>query len=86
MRELNTTKKKRWVSLYVENRIGVLARISGMMSGKSYKLLFRIYFSIFIKNRSLFPVALKKFFKVILISFLLSASRQIIIVKSSCHC
>ena len=38
MRELNTTKKKRWVSLYVENRIGVLARISGMMSGKSYNI------------------------------------------------
>ena len=27
MREINTEKKKRWVSLYVENRIGVLARI-----------------------------------------------------------
>ena len=38
MRELNTTKKKRSVSLYVENRIGVLARISGMMSGKSYNI------------------------------------------------
>ena len=38
MRELNPTKKKRWVSLYVENRIGVLARISGMMSGKSYNI------------------------------------------------
>ena len=38
MRELDTTKKKRWVSLYVENRIGVLARISGMMSGKSYNI------------------------------------------------
>ena len=38
MRELNPTKKKRWVSLYVENRIGVLARISGMMSGKSYNV------------------------------------------------
>ena len=34
MREINTEKKKRWVSLYVENRIGVLARISGMMSGQ----------------------------------------------------
>ena len=38
MREINTEKKKRWVSLYVENRIGVLARISGMMSGKSYNI------------------------------------------------
>ena len=38
MREKNTEKKKRWVSLYVENRIGVLARISGMMSGKSYNI------------------------------------------------
>ncbi len=31
--------KKRWLSLYVENEIGVLARISGMFSGKSYNLL-----------------------------------------------
>ena len=38
MREINTEKRKRWVSLYVENRIGVLARISGMMSGKSYNI------------------------------------------------
>lgn len=30
--------RKRWISLYVENRIGVLARISGMFSGKSYNL------------------------------------------------
>ena len=30
--------KKRWISMYVENRIGVLARISGMMSGKSYNI------------------------------------------------
>lgn len=38
MREVNHTKRKRWVSMYVENRIGVLARISGMMSGKSYNI------------------------------------------------
>ena len=38
MREINREKRKRWVSLYVENRIGVLARISGMMSGKSYNI------------------------------------------------
>ena len=38
MREYNSTKKKRWISMYVENRIGVLARISGMMSGKSYNI------------------------------------------------
>lgn len=38
MREISREKKKRWVSLYVENRIGVLARISGMMSGKSYNI------------------------------------------------
>lgn len=30
--------KKRWISLYVENRIGVLAKISGLFSGKSYNL------------------------------------------------
>lgn len=25
--------KKRWISIYVENEIGVLARISGLFSG-----------------------------------------------------
>ena len=30
--------KKRWICLFVENEIGVLARISGMFSGKSYNL------------------------------------------------
>lgn len=30
--------KKRWVALYVENRPGVLARIAGLFSGKSYNL------------------------------------------------
>ena len=30
--------KKRWISLFVENDIGVLARISGLFSGKSYNL------------------------------------------------
>lgn len=31
-------QKKRWLSLYVENEIGVLARISGLFSSKSYNL------------------------------------------------
>ena len=30
--------KKRWISLLVENNIGVLAKISGLFSGKSYNL------------------------------------------------
>lgn len=38
MREVSTEKKQRWVSLYVENRIGVLARISALMAGKSYNI------------------------------------------------
>ena len=29
---------KRWISLLVENEVGVLARISGLFSGKSYNL------------------------------------------------
>ncbi len=33
-----TTMKKRWISLYVENEIGVLAKISGLFSGKSYNM------------------------------------------------
>ena len=34
----NSIIKKRWISLYVENQIGVLAKISGLFSGKSYNL------------------------------------------------
>ncbi len=30
--------KKRWICLFVENDIGVLARIAGLFSGKSYNL------------------------------------------------
>ena len=30
--------KKRWISLFAEDEIGVLARISGLFSGKSYNL------------------------------------------------
>ena len=31
--------KKRWLSLYGENDVGVLAKITGLFSGKSYNLL-----------------------------------------------
>lgn len=30
--------RRRWLSLYVENEVGVLARIAGLFSGKSYNL------------------------------------------------
>ncbi len=30
--------KKRWVALYVENQVGVLAKVSGLFAGKSYNL------------------------------------------------
>ncbi|SFA78967.1 acetolactate synthase, small subunit [Acetitomaculum ruminis DSM 5522] len=30
--------KKRWMSLYVENQVGVLAKVSGLFSAKSYNL------------------------------------------------
>ncbi len=30
--------KNRWIALYVENQIGVLAKVSGLFSGKSYNL------------------------------------------------
>ncbi len=30
--------KKRWISLYVENEIGVLSKISGLFAGKSYNM------------------------------------------------
>ena len=32
------TVKKRWIGLFVENEIGVLARVSGLLAGKSYNL------------------------------------------------
>lgn len=37
MNKTNNTNK-RWISLYVENDIGVLAKISGLFSGKLYNL------------------------------------------------
>ncbi len=30
--------KKRWIALYVENQVGVLAKVSGLFSAKSYNL------------------------------------------------
>ena len=30
--------ERRWLSLFVENRVGVLARISGLFSGKAYNI------------------------------------------------
>lgn len=30
--------KKRWLALYVENNVGVLAKISGLFAGKNYNL------------------------------------------------
>lgn len=35
---MESAVKKRWISLYVENDVGVLAKISGLFSGKSYNL------------------------------------------------
>ena len=29
--------KDRWIALYVENQVGVLAKVSGLFSGKSYQ-------------------------------------------------
>lgn len=31
--------KNRWIALHVENQVGVLAKVSGLFSGKSYNLL-----------------------------------------------
>ncbi len=30
--------KKRWISLYVENQVGVLSKVSGLFAGKAYNL------------------------------------------------
>ncbi|MEG0590180.1 MAG: acetolactate synthase small subunit [Lachnospiraceae bacterium] len=35
---MESNRKKRWISLYVENQIGVLSKISGLFSGKSYNM------------------------------------------------
>lgn len=35
---MKSEQSKRWVSLYVENQIGVLAKISGLFSGKNYNI------------------------------------------------
>ena len=35
---MNNTMKNRWIALYVENDVGVLAKVAGLFSGKSYNL------------------------------------------------
>ncbi|MDY5845006.1 MAG: acetolactate synthase small subunit [Bariatricus sp.] len=35
---MDNTMKKRWISLFVENQVGVLSKISGLFSGKCYNL------------------------------------------------
>lgn len=35
---MESKMRKRWISLYVENEVGVLAKISGLFSGKCYNL------------------------------------------------
>ena len=35
---MDNNMKKRWIPLYVENQVGVLSKISGLFSGKSYNL------------------------------------------------
>ena len=35
---MDNNMKKRWISLYVENQVGVLSKISGLFSGKCYHL------------------------------------------------
>jgi acetolactate synthase-1/3 small subunit len=35
---MDSTMKKRWISLFVENQVGVLPKISGLFSGKLYNL------------------------------------------------
>ena len=32
----NIEMKNRWIALYVENEVGVLAKVSGLFSAKSY--------------------------------------------------
>lgn len=35
---MDNQMERRWLSLFVENRAGVLARISGLFSGKAYNI------------------------------------------------
>lgn len=35
---MDNSMRKRWISLYVENQVGVLSKISGLFSAKSYNL------------------------------------------------
>jgi len=35
---MNRDMKDRWIALYVENQVGVLAKVSGLFSAKSYNL------------------------------------------------
>ena len=35
---IDRSMKNRWIALYVENTVGVLAKVSGLFSGKSYNM------------------------------------------------
>ncbi len=35
---MSSILKNRWIALYVENEVGVLAKVAGLFSGKSYNL------------------------------------------------
>ena len=35
---MDNKMRKRWISLYVENQVGVLSKIAGLFSGKCYNL------------------------------------------------
>ena len=35
---IDRSMKNRWIALYVENTVGVVAKVSGLFSGKSYNL------------------------------------------------
>ena len=35
---MDNSIKKRWISVYVENQVGVLSKISGLFSAKSYNM------------------------------------------------
>ena len=45
--------KDRWIALYVENQVGVLAKISGLFAGKSYAIFALLFgFTFYIQSHN----------------------------------
>ena len=57
---MDNNMKKRWISLYVENQVGVLSKISGLFSGKCYNLDSLDFTDVFVRMKEILYVKVLK--------------------------